>query len=136
MHAMMIYSIRPEAFAGLHSLGSAAPGIGNLLFKAIYLEGDRLTFNLSAPLGRAWFQICDGGGEPMPGFTFDDCVPFTDDSLAHEPQWKEHTMSELKGKSIRIELKMYNGILFAVHGDFRPDHAAVAQVSYGNPKMA
>ena len=86
--------------------------------------------------GQVWFQICDVGANPIPGFTFADCIPFAGDSLAHDPQWKEHTLSELKRRHIRLELKMHSAILFAVHGDFRPHHAAVAQVSYGNPKMA
>ncbi len=135
MEALLIYRVRPAGFVGLHSFGSPSPEMGDLLFKNIDLLGDRLTFNLRAPFGRIRFQICDGGAKPIPGFTFDDCVPFTGDSLAHKPQWKKHALSELKGEGIRIELKMHNATLFAVHGDFRPHHAAVAQVSYGNPKM-
>ena len=134
--AILLYAIRPEGFVGLHSFGSASPPLGNLLFKAIDLLGGHLTFNLSAPLGKVWFQISDSGANPIPGFTFDDCVPFTGDSLAYQPEWNGHVLSELKGRHVRLELKMHSAALFAVHGDFRPHHSAVAQVSYGNPKMA
>ena len=60
------------------------------------------------------------GQAPIPGFSHEDCVPFTGDNTHWEPKWKEHDMGELKGKAICMQIKLKNGELYAINGDLTP----------------
>lgn len=76
-------------------------------------------------------QLTDIWRKPIPGFTFDEAVPFQGDEIAWVPQWKGRSLKELLGKRINIEIKMYTGCLFGITGDFYPFHGAVPQAGYG-----
>lgn len=76
-------------------------------------------------------QLTDIWRKPIPGFTFDEAVPFQGGEIAWVPQWKDHSLKELLGKRINIEIKMYTGCLFGITGDFYPFHGAVPQAGYG-----
>ncbi len=57
--------------------------------------------------------------EPVEGFGHEDCIPFSGDSTDWIPVFKsEHTLSELKGNTLVLEVKFTEGRLYSIGGDF------------------
>lgn len=118
--------IKAGRFCGLQVTGNAF-----LRTKGILFHGDRLTVNAACPHGKLQMQLTDIWRIPIPGFTYEDAIPFTGDETAWVPQWKSHSLKELLGKRISIEIKMFGGCLFGLTGDFYPFHGALPQGGYG-----
>jgi hypothetical protein len=58
---------------------------------------------LDAPVGRAvQDEITNAGGEPLPGFRFQDWRPMTSDSLAAPVEWSR-ALSTVRGQTVRLE---------------------------------
>ncbi|MBN2851781.1 MAG: hypothetical protein JXQ23_03500, partial [Clostridia bacterium] len=65
---------------------------------------------------------------------FEDCIPFSGDSLTISPTFKENKIEQLIGKSVHIEIECRTAILFAMEGDFRPHHGMQPQDMLGSPR--
>ena len=128
-NGVLIYETRKMGLVGLQGNVRSS----SLCTKPIRLNSGALALNLSAPCGRATFQISDGSNTPLPGFTFDECVPFSGDSVCHEPRWQQHSLQELQGQRIRIEITLHMATLYAITGDFSPYHGTGVQAGYGSP---
>ena len=128
-NAILIYEVRKMGLVGLQGNVPSS----SLCTKPILLKQGPLLFNLSAPCGEVKFQVCDVANRPLPGFTFEECVPFSGDALAHEPQWKAHGFRELAGQRLRVEMKLHMAIVYGITGDFHPYHGLNVQKSYGEP---
>ena len=62
----------------------------------------------------------DDRGEIIPGYSYEDSIPFRGDSVNWEPKWSGNkNMSQLAGKVIKIGLRISNGRLYAVRGDYQ-----------------
>ena len=58
-------------------------------------------------------RVSDAIRDPVEGFDHADCVPFPGDALRHKVTWQEgRSMSELKGRTIRLEFFLQNTDLF------------------------
>lgn len=126
---MVLYDIRRDGFVGLRSVGN-----GFLMTKPVRLISNLLEFNINAARGKVQVQLTEWNETPIPGFTFEDHIPFQGNSITYCPQWKERGVGELVGKSVRIQIRMSSAcILYAIYGQFYPRHGALAQISYGNP---
>ena len=92
-------TIRKEGFASLRG----PQGGGVVCTRAIRWPGDRLLVNCDATTrghvdhfgrklepnqGELKVRVVDAGRKPLPGFGYEDCVPFTGDSTRHEVTWK------------------------------------------------
>ncbi|MFT5466715.1 MAG: hypothetical protein ACI8UO_001815 [Verrucomicrobiales bacterium] len=110
-------TIRKEGFVSLRGPQSG----GVVCTRAIRWPGEQLLVNCDAttrdhldhfgrPLepnqGELKVRIVDAARKPLPGFGYEDSVPFTGDSTRHEVKWKEHSIAELKGQVIRIEFQL------------------------------
>ncbi len=126
---MGMYSIRPDGFVGLRSVGQAS-----LETKAIRVMTPGLFLNINACMGKVEVQLTDWDETPIPGYTFEENIPCSENSLEYSVKWKDKDMSDLVGRIVRIQIRMNTAILYAIHGFFNPHHAAVAQESIGNPK--
>jgi len=128
-HGILVYEIRRMGLVGLQgNLRSSG-----LRTKPIRLNKGPLRFNLSAPCGRVTFQISDRTSRPLPGFAFEDSIPFTGDALSHVPTWNGRCLEELEGQRIRIQMKLHMAIIYGITGDFNPYHGLNPQRSYGEP---
>ncbi len=124
-----IYKIRKDGFCGLESVGHG----GKVITKGIELLKDDLTFNIRANYGFVRFGIMNGDGSFVEGFSFDDCIPFEyDDQVAVRPRWKEHDLSEVLNRKVRIALELNTAILHSISATARP-YIAQAQESFANP---
>ena len=50
--------------------------------------------------------------QPLPGFDYADCVPFTGDSVAHEITWQAQSIASLAGQVIRLEFLLTRADLY------------------------
>ena len=84
--------------------------------RLLFFHGEELTLNVQAP---QWVQ--DPDGKPHQGYTFEDCIPFTGDDLFWKPKWKNHpSVSEFMEKVVRLEVKLFNGRIYSIRGNFIP----------------
>lgn len=127
--AVCFHRIRKQGFTALESYGYAS----TLRFKKVQLLGGTLTFNGISTFGFVKFQLKDEDYRVIEGFSFADSVPYTGDSVAFAPQFKQRRLEELKGRSVHLELECRTATLFAMEGDFRPHHGKQPQASLGAP---
>lgn len=78
-------TLRLDGFA---SLQADADRTGTVTTRPLRLEGDRLFVNADCrPDGWIKAELLDSNGQPVPGFTLDDCEPVRGDSLRHILRW-------------------------------------------------
>lgn len=112
--AILVHTLRKDGFVYLESRA----GLGSLGTRWVRLNDDRLLLNVQAPNGEVRVQISDPSGQPLPGYTFDQCAPFRGDSLAWQPRWADHSnVAGLIGKPVRIDVRVYHARLYAIRGD-------------------
>lgn len=132
---IVAYRLRRDGFVYLESRS----GIGRLATKPLYWGGGELKANIktagSFPRGRGaaeltpWqkllilggvrVQVSDPRGNPLEGYTFDECRLFHGDSLAWRPSWSSgRKMGDLAGRIIQLEIEMNSARLYALRGDF------------------
>lgn len=83
----------------------------------IWLSGE-VSVNLSAE--QTTCAIFDETQSAVEGFDHSDCEPFSGDSVAWQPHFRGGSMERLKGKTLIIEIRMKNGLLYSVSGDMKP----------------
>jgi hypothetical protein len=79
-------SLRPDGFVSL----TAGDSPGDLLTAAFKLPHTRLLVNAAVEPG-GWVRaglITMEGGQPVPGYSLEDSLPLTGDSIAHEIHWR------------------------------------------------
>ncbi|MBI5759517.1 MAG: hypothetical protein HZA46_13440 [Planctomycetales bacterium] len=90
----------------------AGNNAGTITTPTVTLRADTLALNVDAQGGAVRVQITTAGGEPIPGFRFQDCQPIATDSLSTPLAWKQ-PLSALRGRSVRLEFSLKNARLFA-----------------------
>ena len=115
--ALLFHELRPDGFVYLASEG----GWGSVTTRVLFCDGPELSLNVQAPHGEARVELTDELGEPLPGFSYDDCAPFTGDDLAWRPVWGEGIgPGALGNRFFRVSVRLLNARLYAVRGDFYP----------------
>jgi hypothetical protein len=113
--ALLLHTLRLDGFMYLETEGSAT---ARALTRPLDVHGPDLRLNVEAPYGRVRVQLCEVDGSPIPGLTFDDCVPFTGDALFHEPKWTSGMDITVGiGRRTHLEIEVSNGRLYSVRGD-------------------
>jgi hypothetical protein len=83
------------------------------------LKSALLFINAAADFGEVRFQLTDIKSQPLPGLTFDDCIPMRNaNSLKHALKWKKADLEPLVGKMVRLELEFRQANLFTIYGDW------------------
>ena len=90
----------------------AGAGGGRLTTPPLLLDGGRLTLNVDSRAGEARVAVLDPAGDPLPGFSWDDCQPITTDSLAAPVIWPKPLRS-LAGQPVRLSFSLRSARLFA-----------------------
>ena len=105
------YSLRLDGFA---SMGSGADS-GQLTTKPLRFTGNQLRINGSCQKGGSIkVELLDAAGNPLPGFTLEECDSFDGDSIGHTMTW--NTKAEIPNKPsrpIRLRMVLSSADLFA-----------------------
>ena len=119
--AILLHRLRQDGFVYLESMA----GAGYLTTRWVRLHDERLLLNVQAPYGEVRVQLSDIEGQPLPGYTFDQCQPFRGDSTAWQPQWQNQAgLAEHVGTPLRIDVRLYHARLYAIHGDIELVYAS------------
>lgn len=115
--SIVMYHLRRDGFVYLES----RTGTGFVGTRPLWIRGDNLEVNISCPSGEARVQLTTPEGEPLDGFTFDDCVPFSGDERAWRPRWRgDRNLISTAGEVVRLEISLTGGRLYSFRGDFVP----------------
>ena len=68
--------------------------------------------NADARKGELRVRVSDTFRKPLAGYNYDDCAPFTGDSVLHRVTWKGKPLDALKGQVIRLEFLLRNADLY------------------------
>ena len=79
----------------------------------VTLDFEEMTLNVDAKAGEAKVQVLDENGNPVSGFTLDDCQPIRTDSLDAPVKFTGHSLRELGGIPVHLEFSLTNARLFA-----------------------
>ncbi len=112
--AILVHTLRKDGFMYLASRGNWA----SFVTKPLALIDGRLTMNARAPFGEVAYQLTDLESKPLEGFTFDDCQPFSGDSLDVELRWGDKGADQLVGRIVRLEVRFREGRIYAFRGSF------------------
>jgi hypothetical protein len=90
---------------------------GSFTTKPFRFEGNRLELNIATgAVGYAQVGFIDEAGNPIPGFSVDDCIYINGDYINGPVEWlKSGTdVSKLAGKTVRLVFRMRGAKLFAM----------------------
>ncbi len=109
---MTEYRLREDGFICLFAEGAA-----NVCTRTMVLKSDsKISLNIKAK--KATVALLTAGGQPIEGFTHEDCIEFSGDSTKWIPQWKEKSFSDIVGKVFNMDIKFEEGELYSYTGDF------------------
>ena len=112
--------IRPVAVSAQSTLKRPLENIGQITLKPISFDNVKsLSLNADASEGSIRIELLDADGYRLRGFSKDDAMPLTTDSLQHTVRWKQSTLAELPKGKYMLRLHLDNAEVFALslHGD-------------------
>ena len=115
LHRQRRYIIRLDGFVSLH----APLAGGELITKPVTFTGQQLSVNYStSAAGGLYVELQDLAGQPLAGFSREDCLEHYGDSTEQVIRWKSGTdVSTLVGKPIRIRFILKDGDLYSYRFD-------------------
>jgi len=105
-----VHELRRDGFVCLQSAG----GYGEVVTKPLQLDDPELSLNVAAPSGEVRVEITDVNGDPLEGYSLDECVPFRGDEVLWQPRWKECGELPQTSKTIRLRIKLFHAKLYAI----------------------
>lgn len=105
------YTLRIDGFVSLNAPKSG----GELTTKQIIFSGNHLNINFSSSAaGDVKIELQDENGNPIPGFTLEDCLPIFGDAIERKVSWKDRDdLSKLEGKVIRLRFKLKDADVYS-----------------------
>lgn len=105
------YTLRLDGFVS----ASAGWNGGSLLTKAITFQGDELELNFAtSAAGHVRIEIQDVKGNPIPGFSLDDCPHYFGDSVSKTISWNDDPkLASLMGKAVQVLFELKDADLFS-----------------------
>ena len=114
--SILMHEMRKDGFIYLEPPG----GTGELNTKWILWKSDEISINASVPHGDIILEIMDHNGDIISGYSYSDSIPLRGDSVDFTPKWNSgKKLSELNGKVIKIGLRISNGRLYAIRGNYQ-----------------
>jgi hypothetical protein len=92
---------------------SAGAQTGWARTKPLTFEGDRLELNVAAE-GSVKVGILNEQGQSIAGYSAEECLPITGDSVRHAVSWRSRAdVSELAGQTVQLYFELENANLYA-----------------------
>ncbi len=124
---ILIYRLRQDGFIALESIDDSSPA--RIITREKVWHGGELQINLTAKHATVAVYISDesemvsgnvlGIAKPIPGYTHEDCIPFSGDSVSFSPRYTSgKTLDSLKGKTLVFEIRFTDGKLYSLSGDY------------------
>jgi len=102
-------TLRRDGFAGM-----VADGLGELTTKPLAFTGAHLFVNAECRFGSVRAEILDAKGDPVPGFTADDCTPLVrKDATNAELVFKGGDLAALGDRRVRVRFLLLCATLYA-----------------------
>jgi hypothetical protein len=110
-YRMRRYTMRLDGFVSAQA-GYAG---GEIVTKPLLFTGSRMVINYAtSAAGSVRIELQSENGEPLPGFTLDDCPELYGDSVAQEVAWKSSgDVGALAGRPVRIRFVLRDGDLYS-----------------------
>lgn len=90
-------------------------GTGTLTTKPMTFTGSTLELNANAEGGKLLVELLDAEGQPIAGFTRDDCDPITTDDVRHTVTWNGSAdVSALAGQTVILQIIAENGQVYSL----------------------
>jgi len=126
------FEIKKDRFIGLESIGGAAV----LKTRGLIFDSDKLNINIEVPYGYAVARLVDDDKKTvLEGFDYSNCEQFNGDSLNWSPKWTGGKLTDINDRVVSLEIKFYNGVLWAIDGDFVMSYTTMASRRYNNFKI-
>ena len=98
--AIGLATLRVDGFASLEDHWRG----GWVMTKPFVCDGETLHVNVDSEYGELRVELVDHGGDPIPGFTAEDCLPISADSVDATVRWQNGvSLSGLTGQPIRLK---------------------------------
>ena len=109
--ALRRYTLRMDGFVSV----SASFSGGELVTKPLTFTGSKLSLNFStSAAGGVRIELQRPDGQPIPGFSLDDCPEVFGDDLDRTVAWKENAdLSKLTGQPVRLRFVLRDADLFS-----------------------
>lgn len=106
------YTLRLDGFA---SVNAPLAG-GELITRALVFNGKELEINYStSAAGQMLVELQDAAGEPVPGYTLEDCEPIYGDHISRVVKWKNGAdVSALAGQPVQLRFVMEDADLYSL----------------------
>jgi hypothetical protein len=106
------YTLRLDGFASVHAPYAG----GEMITKPFVLEGVGLALNFStSAAGGIRIEVQTAAGEPIPGYTLEECPVIVGDSVERTVGWSAHDdLTPLSGQAVRLRFVMKDADLFAL----------------------
>ena len=105
------------AILRLDGFVSLASGKGSFTTRPLKFSGNRLRLNGSTAgdEGAIQVEILDPEtGEPLPGYSREDCQSFRGDAIAHTVSWKKKfDLTALKGRVVQLRFHLQRSKIFS-----------------------
>ncbi len=102
---------------GFISADSPYDSIATIITKPIIFKGNRLTLNINTgAAGYAQVGFLDADGNPVKGFSLDDCIYINGNFVSTEAEWLNSgkDISALQGKPVQLIIKMRGSKLYSM----------------------
>lgn len=108
-----IVGIQPVAVSDQPTLKRPLHDVGQVTLKAVDLSGiDEIEVNADASSGTIRIELLAEDGKRLRGFTADDCVPLSGDSVRHLVKWKAN--GRLPSQRCLVRVHLEKATLFGV----------------------
>lgn len=104
-------TLRKNGFVSL----DADSNDGNLTTHLIKNAGGALFVNVNAKGGSLRAELLDVQGNPIPGYTINECVSVKSDEISHWIQWNDHEKLPAKLEPIQIRFELNNLSLYGFY---------------------
>ena len=105
-------TLRLDGFVSVQPQSDEETGV--LTTRPFVFVGNEILVNTDARRGSLRVEVLDADGQPIPGFTDQDCQPFHGNNLRHPLKWKGQTdCRQIQGKPIRLRFHLQRSKLYS-----------------------
>ncbi len=106
------FTFRSDGFVSAHAGDKGS----ELETHPLTFTGDKLHLNyVAAPGGSMRVEIQDAEGKPLTGFTLEDCIPLSGDSVDEAVRWKSGAnVASFAGQPVRLKFAIRNADIYAL----------------------